>query len=76
MLAAQESALSGLRQACPAAQVIVLMSLLDARQRGALEAGADMLICKDDPPDCVVANLHRAITCERACSPAGYGRSS
>src|SRR5512143_4182083 len=38
---APREALENLRQACPAALVIILISHLDARQQAALSAGAD-----------------------------------
>lgn len=44
-------ALETLRQACPAALVIVLISHLDARQQAALSVGADAFISKEELPD-------------------------
>jgi len=54
---APTEALEELRQACPAALVIVLISHLDARQQAALSAGADAFISKSEMPDRVVEHL-------------------
>lgn len=54
------TALEALRQACPAALVIILISQLDARQQAALSAGADAFISKDESPDRVVERLRLA----------------
>jgi len=51
------AALAELRQACPAALVIVLISQMDARQRAALSAGADAFISKGDTPKRVAEYL-------------------
>jgi len=51
------AALDKLRQACPAALVIVLISHLDARQQAALSAGADAFISKSETPDRVAERL-------------------
>jgi len=53
-------ALKELRQACPAALVIILISQLDARQQAALSAGADVFISKDEAPDRVAERLRIA----------------
>lgn len=53
----QNTALEGLRQACPAALVIVLISHLDSRQQAALSSGADMFISKSETPDRVAERL-------------------
>ena len=53
-------ALKELRQACPAALVIILISSLDARQQAALSAGADAFISKDEAPDRVAERLRIA----------------
>jgi DNA-binding NarL/FixJ family response regulator len=58
--ASQTSALDELRQACPTALVIVLISHLDARQQAALSAGADAFISKGETPERVAERL-RAI---------------
>ena len=50
-------AVEGLRKACPAALVIVLISHLDARQQAALSAGADAFISKGETPDRVAERL-------------------
>ena len=51
------NALAGLRKACPAALVIVLISYLDARQQAALSAGADAFISKCETPERVAERL-------------------
>ncbi len=51
------SALDELRQACPAALVIILIGHLDARQQAALSAGADAFISKGELPDRVSERL-------------------
>ena len=53
----QSTALSNLREACPGALVIVLISHLDARQQAALSAGADTFISKGETPDRVTERL-------------------
>ena len=50
-------ALSKLRNACPAALVIILISHLDARQQAALSAGADAFISKAETPERVAERL-------------------
>ncbi len=50
-------ALNGLREACPAALVIILISHLDARQQAALSAGADAFISKGETPERVAERL-------------------
>ena len=52
--------LTQLREACPAAVVIVLISQLDARQQAALSAGADAFISKGEMPDRVADRLRAA----------------
>lgn len=52
--------LAQLREACPAAVVIVLISQLEARQQAALSAGADAFISKGEMPDRVAARLRAA----------------
>ena len=54
---APTAALSELRNACPEALVIVLISHLDARQQAALSAGADAFISKGETPDRVAERL-------------------
>src|SRR6266498_3031420 len=54
------AALDGLRRACPAALVIVLISHLDARQQAALCSGADAFISKGETPE-RVAELLRTV---------------
>ncbi len=51
------TALGELRNACPAALVIVLISHLDARQQAALSAGADAFISKGETPERVAERL-------------------
>lgn len=51
------ASLDGLRTACPAAMVIILISHLDARQQAALSAGADAFISKGETPDRVAERL-------------------
>ncbi len=51
------AALEKLREACPAALVIVLISHLDARQQAALSAGADAFISKGETPERVTERL-------------------
>ena len=51
------AALEELRQACPAALVIILISHLDARQQAALSAGADAFISKGETPERVAERL-------------------
>ena len=43
-------AIGKLREACPAALVVVLISHLDVRQQAALSAGADAFISKGEIP--------------------------
>jgi DNA-binding NarL/FixJ family response regulator len=50
-------ALDGLRKACPAALVIILISHLDARQQAALSSGADAFISKGETPERVAERL-------------------
>src|SRR5512146_2673099 len=57
---APTAALEELRQACPAALVIVLISHLDARQQAALSAGADAFISKGEMPERVAERLRIA----------------
>ncbi len=54
---APTAALSELREACPEALVIVLISHLDARQQAALSAGADAFISKGETPERVAERL-------------------
>ena len=53
----QTMALDGLRRACPATPVIVLISHLDARQQAALSSGADVFISKGESPERVAERL-------------------
>jgi DNA-binding NarL/FixJ family response regulator len=55
-------ALKKLREACPAALVIVLISHLDARQQAALSAGADAFISKSETPERLAERLRIAAT--------------
>jgi DNA-binding NarL/FixJ family response regulator len=54
------SSLPVLRDTCPAAVVIVLISHLDARQQAALSSGADSFISKSEAPDRVAERLRLA----------------
>jgi len=54
------AALEKLREACPAALVIILISHLDARQQAALSAGADAFISKGETPERVAERLRLA----------------
>ena len=49
-----------LRQACPSAIVVVLISHLDARYQAALSAGADAFISKGETPERVAERLRAA----------------
>ena len=53
----QSTALSAMREACPGALVIVLISHLDAREQAALSAGADTFISKAETPERVAERL-------------------
>lgn len=53
----QSAALAGLREACPGALVIVLISHLDAREQAALSSGADTFISKGETPERVAERL-------------------
>jgi DNA-binding NarL/FixJ family response regulator len=56
------TSLRELRQTCPAAVVIVLISHLDARQQAAISAGADSFISKNEMPDRVAERLQAALS--------------
>jgi DNA-binding NarL/FixJ family response regulator len=56
------AALDELREACPAALVIVLISHLDARHQAALSAGADAFISKGETPERVAGRLRSIAT--------------
>lgn len=53
----QSAALAILREKCPGALVIVLISHLDARQQAALSSGADTFISKGETPERVADRL-------------------
>jgi DNA-binding NarL/FixJ family response regulator len=55
-----DSSLPALRETCPGAVVIVLVSHLDARQQAALSAGADSFISIGEMPDRVAERLRNA----------------
>jgi DNA-binding NarL/FixJ family response regulator len=57
---APQEALRELREACPAALVVILISHLDARQQAALSAGADAFISKGETPERVAERLRIA----------------
>lgn len=57
---ASGNTLTQLREVCPTAVVIVLISQLDARQQAALSAGADAFISKGEMPDRVAERLRAA----------------
>lgn len=65
------TALAELRQACPAAIVVILISHLDARQQAALSAGADAFISKGESPDRVAERLRAAAENVRVENIAG-----
>lgn len=54
-------AIKGLRNACPAALLIILISRLDARQQAALSAGADTFISKGETPTRIAERLKSVI---------------
>jgi two-component system response regulator NreC len=56
----ESTALAGLRDACPGALVIVLISHLDARRQAALSSGADTFISKGETPERVSDRLRAA----------------
>jgi DNA-binding NarL/FixJ family response regulator len=56
-----DSSLLVLRDTCPAAVVIVLVSNMDPRRQAALSAGADSFISKDETPDRVAQRLRDAV---------------
>jgi DNA-binding NarL/FixJ family response regulator len=58
---APSAALKELRQACPSALLIVLISQLDARGQAALSAGADAFISKSETPEQVIERLRAAM---------------
>lgn len=60
------ASLDGLRQACPGALVIVLISHLEARQQAALSAGADAFISKGETPERVAEHLRAVAASLRA----------
>lgn len=62
-MVAEESgaALPKLREACPAAVVIVLISHLDPRHQAALSAGADTFISKGETSELVAARLRDTV---------------
>lgn len=53
-------ALAELRQTCPNAIVVVLISHLDARHQAAISAGADAFISKGETPERVAERLRAA----------------
>jgi len=55
------AALPELREACPSAVVIVLISHLDPRHQAALSAGADSFISKGETSEQVAERLRDAI---------------
>ena len=57
----QNAALAGLREACPGALVIVLISHLDARQQAAMSSGADTFISKGETPERVAERLRAVV---------------
>ena len=63
---APHAALEQLRQACPAALVIILISHLDARHQAAISAGADAFISKGEMPDRVAEHLRSVAASIRA----------
>ena len=67
-LVADESgaALPKLRETCPAAMVIVLISHLDPRHQAALSAGADTFISKNETSMRVAERLREAVSSLRS----------
>ena len=67
-LVANESgaALPELREACPAAVVIVLISHMDPRHQAALSAGADSFISKGETSERVAERLRDAVASIRS----------
>ena len=57
----QNAALAALREACPGALMIVLISHLDARQQAALSSGADTFISKGETPERVAERLRAVV---------------
>lgn len=55
------NAIYDLRQTCPAALLIVLISQLDARGQAALSAGADAFISKGETPEQVIERLRNVM---------------
>ena len=55
-------AIKALRNACPAALMIILISRLDSRQQAALSAGADTFISKSETPQRMVERLKSVIS--------------
>ncbi len=55
-------ALKVLRNTCPEALVIVLISHLDARQQAALSAGADTFISKGESPERIIERLRSVVS--------------
>lgn len=53
----QSAALALLREKCPGALVIVLISHLDAREQAAISSGADTFISKGETPERVAQRL-------------------
>src|SRR3990170_4362136 len=60
------AALRKLREACPAAVVIVLISHLDSRHQAALSAGADSFISKGETSERVAERLRDAVASIRS----------
>ena len=54
-------AIKALRNACPAALLIVLISHMDARQQAALSAGADTFISKGETPQRMAERLKSVV---------------
>jgi DNA-binding NarL/FixJ family response regulator len=55
--------ISALRQACPNAIVVFLISLLNDRDQAVFSAGADAFISKGDTPERVVESLRAIAAC-------------
>jgi DNA-binding NarL/FixJ family response regulator len=64
-------AIEQLRQACPAALVVVLISQLNAREQAALSSGADAFISKGETPDRVAERL-RAVAAGVSLRPVPF----
>lgn len=70
------TALEILRNACPAALVIVLISHLDARQQAALSSGADAFISKGELPERMARRLQDVAAALHKIQGQGTGKEN